>query len=64
MYKAVEAVVGEVTTQYILRYTPDEFDEKRPFRNIAVKVNLANVKVRARKGYYPFGAVDDRRPPC
>jgi Ca-activated chloride channel family protein len=54
MYKAVETVVGEVTTQYIIRYTPDSLDEKRPFRNISVKVDLANVKVRARKGYYPF----------
>ena len=54
MYKAIEAVAGEVTTQYIIRYTPDTVDEKRQFRNINVKVNLANVKVRARKGYYPF----------
>jgi VWFA-related protein len=54
MYKAIEAVAGEVTTQYIIRYIPDGVDEKRQFRNINVKVNLANVKVRARKGYYPF----------
>ena len=54
MYRAVEAVVGEVTTQYIIRYIPNATDVKKPFRNIDVKVNLANVKVRARKGYYPF----------
>jgi hypothetical protein len=54
MYKAIEAVAGEVTTQYIIRYIPDTVDERRQFRNINVKVNLANVKVRARKGYYPF----------
>jgi Ca-activated chloride channel homolog len=54
MYRAVEAVVGEVTTQYIIRYIPNASDAKRQFRNIDVKVNLANVKVRARKGYYPF----------
>jgi len=54
MYKAVEAVVGEVTTQYIIRYTPDSTDANKQFRNIIVKVDLANVKVRARKGYYPF----------
>jgi VWFA-related protein len=54
MYHAVEAVVGEVTTQYIIRYTPASTDAKKQFRNIDVKVNLANVKVRARKGYYPF----------
>ncbi|HEX5228697.1 MAG TPA: VWA domain-containing protein [Bryobacteraceae bacterium] len=55
MYHAVEDVVGEVTTQYIIRYIPSESDAKRQFRNIEVKVNLGNVKVRARKGYYPFG---------
>ena len=54
MYKAIGNVAGEVTTQYILRYIPDATDAKRQFRNIVVRVNLANVKVRARKGYYPF----------
>jgi VWFA-related protein len=54
MYKSVAAVAGEVTTQYIIRYTPDVADLKKQFRNITVTVNLANVKVRARKGYYPF----------
>jgi Ca-activated chloride channel homolog len=54
MYRAIEAIAGEVTTQYIIRYIPDSVDPKRQFRNILVKVNLANVKVRARKGYYPF----------
>ena len=55
MFKAIANIAGEVTTQYILRYTPDSADVKRQFRNINVKVGLANVKVRARKGYYPFG---------
>jgi Ca-activated chloride channel homolog len=54
MYHAIEAVAGEITTQYIIRYTPDTVDAKHLFRNIVVRVNLANVKVRARKGYYPF----------
>jgi len=54
MFKAISNVVGEVTTQYIMRYTPDEADPKRAYRKIVVKVDLANVKVRARKGYYPF----------
>jgi len=53
MYRSVEAVVGEVTTQYIIRYIPNSTDAKRQFRNIEVRVGLANVKVRARKGYYP-----------
>jgi Ca-activated chloride channel homolog len=54
MYKAVAAVAGEVTTQYILRYIPDSVENKKQFRNINIKVDLINVKVRARKGYYPY----------
>src|SRR5271168_3189979 len=34
MYRSVEAVVGEVTTQYIIRYIPNATDTKRQFRNI------------------------------
>jgi Ca-activated chloride channel homolog len=54
MFKSIANVAGEVTTQYILRYIPDNVDTKKQFRNINVIVNLPNVKVRARKGYYPF----------
>jgi Ca-activated chloride channel family protein len=54
MYHAVEAVVGEVTTQYIIRYVPNSTDAKKQYRDVQVKVNLPGVKVRARKGYYPF----------
>jgi Ca-activated chloride channel family protein len=54
IFKAVANVTGEVTTQYIIRYRPQISDNKvRDFRRIEVKVDLANVKVRARKGYYP-----------
>jgi Ca-activated chloride channel family protein len=53
MFKAIANVAGEVTTQYILRYIPEASDSKKQFRNVNVKVNLANVKVGARKGYYP-----------
>ena len=55
MYHSIEDIVGEVTTQYIIRYIPSESDARRQFRNLQVKVNLGNVIVRARKGYYPFG---------
>ena len=53
--KAVAGISGEVTTQYILRYTPDvdSGTQARQFRNIKVEVNLPNVRIRARKGYYP-----------
>ncbi|MGH9558733.1 MAG: VWA domain-containing protein [Bryobacteraceae bacterium] len=56
IFGAVANVVGEVTTQYILRYIPDATaqDSPRQFRAINVKVALPDVKVRARSGYYPF----------
>jgi len=54
IFKAVAATAGEVTTQYILRYVPEETDVSRQFREIRVEVSLPNVRVRARKGYYPF----------
>lgn len=54
IFKAIANVSGEVTTQYILRYTPDATDVGRQFRNLRVEVSLPNVKVRFRKGYYPF----------
>ncbi len=54
MYKAVADIAGEITTQYILRYVSDNPKDKT-FRNLRVVVQLGNVKVRARKGYYASG---------
>ena len=55
IFKSVANIAGEVTTQYILRYIPDvPADSVKQYRSIEVKVGLANVTVRARKGYYPF----------
>jgi Ca-activated chloride channel family protein len=54
MYRAVADIAGEVTTQYILRYIPQN-DSGKAYRNVKVVVDLANVKVRARKGYYAAG---------
>ncbi len=51
MYRAVTDIAGEVTMQYIIRYIPNT-DSNKPFRNVKIVVSLANVKVRARKGYY------------
>lgn len=55
IFKSVADVAGEVTTQYLIRYIPEVEPDAKPrdFRRIEVKVSLANVKVRARKGYYP-----------
>jgi hypothetical protein len=54
MFNAVAAIQGEVTTQYIIRYTPDSTDEKKVFRRVRVEVpSLPGVKIRHRSGYYP-----------
>lgn len=53
IFRSIANVAGEVTTQYILRYIPDVPEDARAFREINVKVALPDVKVRARKGYYP-----------
>ena len=53
MFRSIANVAGEVTTQYILRYIPDVQDSGKSFRNIRVEASLPNVKIRARKGYYP-----------
>ena len=56
--KAVGGIGGEVTTQYVLRYTPDVDPEARAkvFHHIKVEIpTLPNVKIHARNGYYPNG---------
>lgn len=54
LFNAVANVAGEITTQYILRYSPDSTDAGKLFRNIRVEVpRFPYVKIRARKGYYP-----------
>ena len=55
IFGAVANLTGEVTSQYIIRYVPQSSDSKKVFRKIDVQVALGGVKVRARKGYYPFG---------
>jgi VWFA-related protein len=54
--KAVGGISGEITTQYVLRYTPDiDMDAKsRIFRRIKVDIpGLPNVTIKAKEGYYP-----------
>ena len=56
LFKSVANVAGEITTQYILRYIPEDSEASdKVFRDLNVKVALPDVKVRARKGYYPVG---------
>ncbi|HZS54258.1 MAG TPA: VWA domain-containing protein [Bryobacteraceae bacterium] len=54
MYHAVADIAGEITTQYIIRYVSDNPTDKS-YRNVKVVVDLGNVHVRARKGYYASG---------
>src|SRR4029077_13112828 len=54
--KAVGGIGGEITTQYVLRYTPDiDLDAKsRVYRRIKVDIpGLPNVTIKAKEGYYP-----------
>src|SRR6476660_2304668 len=57
IYRAVGSIAGEITTQYILRYTPDTVaaSSEKQFRKIKVEIaNLPNVKIRVRPGYFPY----------
>ncbi len=55
IYKSIAAVTGEITTQYIIRYIPDSNEKAGDllYHRLEVKVNLPNVKVRARPRYFP-----------
>ncbi len=53
--KGVADIVGEVTSQYLLFYVSDNPKDKT-YRNLRVTVDMPNVKVRARKGYYAAAA--------
>lgn len=56
IFRAIANLEGEITTQYVMRYTPDVADKgnSRQFRRIRVAVNLPNITLRYRNGYYPF----------
>jgi hypothetical protein len=56
IFRSIASLEGEITTQYVMRYTPDvaEKGNSRVFRRIRVAVNLPNVTIRNRTGYYPF----------
>ncbi len=55
LFETIAALTGDITTRYILRYRPTAADDDPSvFRKIRVVVNLPNVKVRHRNGYYPY----------
>jgi VWFA-related protein len=63
---AVSNLLGEITTQYVMRYHPDLRTDCTPaqpkcdpsadkvLRHIKVTVSVPNVTLRFREGYYPF----------
>jgi len=55
IFGGIGRIAGEVTTQYILRYSPETTDVGKLERNITVEVvDIPLLTVNARKRYYPF----------
>lgn len=57
IFRSIANLGGEITSQYVMRYTPEvaEKTDNKQFRRIKVTVNnLPNVIIRHREGYYPF----------
>jgi VWFA-related protein len=56
IFRSIAALSGEITTQYVIRYTPDigPGSDNKQFRKIKVAVNLPGVELRYRNGYYPY----------
>lgn len=51
LHEGVLDIVGEVTSQYLIFFVSNNPKDK-PYRNLKVTVDIPDVKVRARKGYY------------
>ena len=43
----------ELRSQYIIGYTPAQFDSKKGFRRISLRTKDKKLKVSSRSGYYP-----------
>lgn len=66
LFLAVSNLIGEITTQYVMRYHPDlrtdcppeqpkcDSSRDKQYRHIKVTVGLPNVTLHYRDGYYPF----------
>jgi Ca-activated chloride channel family protein len=54
--RATASLLGEITTQYVLRFVPDYDPEGKPriFRRIKVEIpSLTGINIHAKDGYYP-----------
>lgn len=55
LIRGVKDIAGEVTSQYLIFFVsnnPANNPKDRTYRNLKVTVDMPNVRVRARKGYY------------
>ena len=52
--KITPQIAHEIRNQYVIGYTPAD-SAKSGFRSIRVEVNVPNVTVRTRSGYYAQG---------
>jgi Ca-activated chloride channel homolog len=52
LFRSIQAIAGEISTQYLLRYQPNTPGVMAEKHEIEVKVNLPNAKVRARPAYH------------
>lgn len=67
LFLSVGNLIGEITTQYVMRYHPDlktdclpdqpkcDTSRDKQFRHIKVTVGLQDITLRYRPGYFPFG---------
>ncbi|MCU1274597.1 MAG: von Willebrand factor, type [Bryobacterales bacterium] len=53
--KITPEIAHEIRNQYVIGYTPQNTASGGGFRTIRVEVNVPNVTVRTRSGYYPGG---------
>lgn len=56
IFRSVASLSGDITTQYVIRFTPDvgPGSGNKQFRHIRVAVDLPTALVRYRNGYYPY----------
>ncbi|HTA45124.1 MAG TPA: VWA domain-containing protein [Bryobacteraceae bacterium] len=56
IFRSVANLSGDITSQYVMRYTPDigPGTDTKQFRRIKVTVNLPSAVLRYRDGYYPY----------
>jgi VWFA-related protein len=53
--KITPEIAHEIRSQYVIGYTPENTANTGVFRSIRVEVNVPNLTVRTRSGYYPRG---------